>query len=1285
MESAPKNVGNRWRGLILTGLLVVCSPGAYALNPELDVSQYAHTVWRVRDGFTQGAILAIAQTPDGYLWLGTEFGLYRFDGVRAIPWHSPSGPDLPSQHVYCLLVAHDGTLWIGTQGGAASWKDGKLRRYPERDGQSISSFLEDREGTIWSSGKKDFYPPQICAISKTGVHCYGNDGSLNRGGFVASMYEDAKGTVWAIAMDGIWRWRPGPPEFYPLPFGIDETHGITEDDAGNLLLGLAGGIRRFHDGKTEAFRLPGKLQPFTVRTMLDDRDAGLWIAAYHTGLIHVHRGKVDVFRQADGLSSDEVMALYEDRENNLWVATEDGLDRFRNTTVATFSVKEGLSNGQVRSVLADKDGSVWIATPGGLDRWSDGQITTYNHRDGMLNGFSPASLFQDRSRRLWLSTTQEIGYLEGDRFVAVTSTYDGRLLDIAQDSAGDIWMADQRGGLLHLSSGKVVERIPWSSLGHKDFAISLAADPSRGGIWLGFFEGGISYFASGKIQETYSSAKGLGAGSVTDLQVEKDGALWAATDSGLSRMKNGRFATLDRENGLPCDPIHWMIRDDESSFWLYTPCGLLRLARSEIDAWTLAVDSGRATNLVLHPKVFDNYDGVAVHEQAYRPYNPPITTSRDGRIWFVPFDGVSVIDPGHLPFNKVPPPVHIQRISADGNSYNASDGLRLPPVVRDLTIDYTALSLAVPQKVRFRYKLERQDPDWKEVVNEREVRYTNLSPGHYTFHVIACNNDGVWNEMGASLHFSIAPAYYQTNWFRAICAAVFLALVWGAYRLRIRQFRRQEEKLRDVIETMPTFAWTALADGYVDFVNRNWHEYSGLSTEKTVGSGWEAAVHPEDLERHSDGWRASLASGRPFESEVRYRRAVDGQYRWFVTRAVPLRDGRGKVIKWYGISTDIQDRKRAEEGLRRSESYLAQAQRLAHMGSWAWQSPGKNPLHLSAEWYRILGFDPKEGMPTLEQRLQRIHPEDRARWQATIDRAIAEKSGYDVEYRILPPDAPPRVIHSVGQPVLDPSGELLQFVGVTMDITESRLAAEERERLRQELAHLAHLNRVSTLAELTASLAHEIKQPIGATVTNAEACLRLLDRDQPDLPEAREAALEMVRDARRVADTIERVRLLYQKGSSHLDVVDVTEVIGDMVIMLQNEANRHSVAIRIDVAEGLPKVMVDRVQLQQVLMNLMLNGIEAMRDTNGELSIKSQLAEDGQLLISVSDMGVGLHSENIERIFDAFFTTKSHGTGLGLAISRSIVESHGGRIWATENSGPGATFHFTLPGRLALP
>jgi PAS domain S-box-containing protein len=264
-----------------------------------------------------------------------------------------------------------------------------------------------------------------------------------------------------------------------------------------------------------------------------------------------------------------------------------------------------------------------------------------------------------------------------------------------------------------------------------------------------------------------------------------------------------------------------------------------------------------------------------------------------------------------------------------------------------------------------------------------------------------------------------------------------------------------------------------------------------------------------------------------------------------------------------------------------------------------------------------------------------------------------------------------------GLATLDETGN--QGLAFVLDLTQRKRTEEERARLHQLEADLAHINRVNTMGELTASLAHEIKQPIGAVVTNAEACVRLLDRDEPDLPEAREAAFEMVRDARRAAEVIDHVRSLYRKGSSQLDMVDVNQVIGDMVVMLRSEANRHSVTIHTDLAEGLPTVMADRVQLQQALMNLMLNGIEAMNDTSGELSVRSKRTEDGQLLVSVSDCGIGLPVKQVERIFDAFFTTKPHGTGMGLSISRTIIESYGGHLWATPNAERGATFHFTLP------
>jgi PAS domain S-box-containing protein len=368
--------------------------------------------------------------------------------------------------------------------------------------------------------------------------------------------------------------------------------------------------------------------------------------------------------------------------------------------------------------------------------------------------------------------------------------------------------------------------------------------------------------------------------------------------------------------------------------------------------------------------------------------------------------------------------------------------------------------------------------------------------------------------------------------------------------------------------------------------------------------------------------------------------------------------------------------------LRRSEAYLAEAQRLSHAGSWAFNA--REPVYWSEENFRIWGFNPQKGLPDRETVLQRIHPEDRDRVVEYVQEAMRERRDYAVEFKIVLPDGAVRYIHGIGHPVFSASGELVEIVGTNVDVTERKRAEEERERLRQAQADLAHINRVTTMGELTASLAHEIKQPITAAVTNAKTCLRWLGRDEPDLAEAREAASRLVKDATRAADIIGSISLQFKKGALQRGLVDANELIREMIALLRSEANRYSISIRTELAEDLPKVMADRVQLQQVFMNLMLNGIDAMKETTGggELAIKSE-ADDGQLLISVSDTGVGLPPQQADQIFKAFFTTKDKGTGMGLPISRSIIESHGGRLWAAGASGRGATFQFTLPAAVA--
>jgi hypothetical protein len=297
-------------------------------------------------------------------------------------------------------------------------------------------------------------------------------------------------------------------------------------------------------------------------------------------------------------------------------------------------------------------------------------------------------------------TRDGVGYLENDRLVSVTGIPGGIVHGIAEDTAGDLWIANQDHGLFRLVGDKVVERVPWTSTGHQDLARALAADPLQGGVWLGFYQGGVVHFRDGQVRASYSSIDGLGEGSVNRFRFDPDGTVWAATDGGLSRLKNGRIATLTSKNGLPCDAVHWVIRDNDQSFWLNMPCGLVRIARSELDAWSAGVDKDKDAKPTIHATVFDSSDGVRSRGHAGL-YSPPVTRSSDGKLWFTPFDGVSVVDPRHLPFNKLPPPVHIERIAADRKTYDAASGasgkLRLPPLSRDLEIDYTALSLVAPE------------------------------------------------------------------------------------------------------------------------------------------------------------------------------------------------------------------------------------------------------------------------------------------------------------------------------------------------------------------------------------------------------------------------------------------------------------------------------------------------------------------------------------------------------------------------------------------------------------
>jgi PAS domain S-box-containing protein len=473
-------------------------------------------------------------------------------------------------------------------------------------------------------------------------------------------------------------------------------------------------------------------------------------------------------------------------------------------------------------------------------------------------------------------------------------------------------------------------------------------------------------------------------------------------------------------------------------------------------------------------------------------------------------------------------------------------------------------------------------------------------------------------------------------------------------------------------------SWAFNATGFDYWSSELFHIHGLDPTGKppTV-EGYLNLVHPEDRDSMRQEIQKMFAEHRGFDFTKRIVRP-DGKTRYVRCVGVPVTELGLKGFVGTGI--DVTEQELLTQELRREQAYLAEAQSLAHIGSWACNLLTRQIFHSSDENARLYGFDAGHGAIPFDRFYNSILVEDEVALRAKLENAIRAGADYDVEFRIRRADGAIRFLRGIGHH--NPSQEIGEYVGVTADITERKRAEEEREKLRQLEAHLAHVNRVNMMGELAAALAHEIRQPIAASITSADACLRWLAHDPPDLERARAAAARIEQDGNRAADVINHLRSFYKKGTPpERVIVDLKDIIREMTALFRKDAVRHSIKIHSELHENMPNVLADRVQLQQVFMNLMLNAIEAMKDSGGKLTISSRLTPEGQLIVSISDTGVGLPAENTERIFDAFHTTKPQGTGMGLAITRSIVEAHGGRVWATANQEAGATFHFTLAAK----
>jgi PAS domain S-box-containing protein len=497
---------------------------------------------------------------------------------------------------------------------------------------------------------------------------------------------------------------------------------------------------------------------------------------------------------------------------------------------------------------------------------------------------------------------------------------------------------------------------------------------------------------------------------------------------------------------------------------------------------------------------------------------------------------------------------------------------------------------------------------------------------------------------------------------------------WYMVATDIEDRKNSEVRLRQVIDAIPALAWCNLPDGPNEFLNKRWHEYTGLSPEQSSGWGWQVALHPDDLPNLMEKWTKMLASGESDEVEARLRRR-DGVYRWFLIRAEAFRDESGKIVRWYGTSTDIDDRKRAEAQVEQAYLRLTEAQQLSKTGSFITDLLG-DEHNWSEEAFRIFEFDPAAKV-TVELIRNTIHPEDLPTFEAVIARGM---TGADVDFGFRIVTSRGTVKHLRGMArVMAQSGGRPLFIGALQDVTQSKLAEEALDKARSELAHVA---RIATLNALTASIAHEVNQPLSGIITNASTCRRMLDGNPPNIEGARETARRIIRDGNRASDVITRLRALFSKKDFTLEPLDLNEATREVIALSLSDLQRNRVVLLSNLAENLPPVMGDRVQLQQVVLNLLRNASDAMgtiQDRPRELLIRTERDEEDRVRLSVKDAGIGLTPETADKLFEAFYTTKTDGMGIGLSVSRSIIERHQGRLWAEQNAGPGATFSFSVP------
>jgi signal transduction histidine kinase/ligand-binding sensor domain-containing protein len=775
--------------------LLLAPPSQASLDPKKAITQFIRQSWQSDQGLPENSVTAIAQTKDGYLWLGTEGGLVRFDGLRFTTFEKNTTPGLGSNFVTSLLVDQKGTLWIGTYGGGLTClREGRLQPFPfqkELASQSVLSLYEDRNGSLWigtdGGGIARFHQNRLERLTKK--NGLADDSVLSISG-------DGQGTLWIGTHSGVSRLSPGSVRTYTSKEGLpdNDVRAVYVDRLGSVWIGTHGhGLLRWNSNDEKPFTSVGKLSSNSVSSLFEDAEGTLWIGTLDGGLNRLIGDHVDPFTRQQGFSGSGVWAIFEDRAGTLWLGgTDGGVTSIRQGLFTPLTSEQGLVSDTSLAVYQDKSGAVWIGSDGGLTRWKDGQTTRYTTRDGLPDNLV-FSVTQDGRGDIWVGTRNGLARLENGKFHRFTAASGlpvaHSFLCTYTDRQGTLWVG-ARGGLSRFDG----ERFSTFSThdGLPDKLVTAIAQGDDDALWIGTDGGGLVRAKDGKFQR-FTASDGLPNEIIYSILADPDGTLWLGTNGkGLVRFANGKFTSFARENGLVDDAIFKILDDGRGRLWMSSNRGVASVARADLTAFA-SRHSGS-----LRSVSYGVADGMRIRE-CNGGFQPAGWRTQDGRLWFPTLKGVAVVNPTAIADSKIPFPVVIERVLADNVPLPLDRGLVVPPGKKRFEFQFTAPGSAVPDKLQFSYMLEGFDKSWVQSGTRGIASYTNIPPASYKFRVMACI-DGLCTHNSSDLSLVVQPAFYETKTFYFLVAGLLGSFVFSLHRVHVGRLKNKERTLRKLVD-----------------------------------------------------------------------------------------------------------------------------------------------------------------------------------------------------------------------------------------------------------------------------------------------------------------------------------------------------------------------------------------------------------------------------------------------------------------------------------------------------